>query len=157
MLRPNRMAVGVLALSLALVWGCATTAGVHDSDRPVECGTAEDCGPGIACNSGRCAQVYWIDDTDAGDDIWKPGCHWQFSDAACAHDKSFYKGDSCEKEEILHEYTNLKCHSDPDRNRYDCDRECQRKYGVPGECVTVADACGAGNPSAKCVCLRVES
>ena len=150
--------MGVLTLSLACSWGCATTTSVHDSDLPARCGTAEDCGPGIACNSGRCAQVYWIDDTDAGDDVWTPGCHWQFSDAACTQDRSFYKGDYCEEErtDILQEYTKRPCHSDPDRKRYDCDLECRRKYGVPGECVTVQNACGEGNPSAKCVCLRVE-
>lgn len=157
MVRMNRTAAGVLVVSLALSWGCATS--VHDSYLPARCETAEECGPGVACSAGLCAQVYWIDDTDKGDDIWTPGCHWRFSDAACKQNRAFHSGDFCEdekKSDILEEYTNQVCHTAADRKRYDCDRECKRKHGVPGDCVTAKDACGKGNPSAKCVCLKID-
>jgi hypothetical protein len=150
----------IVIVSLIVLGSCTKKAptvaiDLHESKSRAKCTTREECGSGLNCENGFCAQAYWQDDTDNGDDIWTPGCHWQFTDKACSLNKTFYKGDYCTDETHLEEYTDQKCHTDPDRKSYDCDQECKKIGKIGGKCVTVKDACQKGNDSAKCKCDEI--
>jgi hypothetical protein len=125
---------------------------LHEIAGVVKCVTPEDCGARVNCVDGACAQAYWKDDTDGGDDIWVAGCHWQFTDNTCTQGKSFYKGDYCTDGTHLQEFTDATCHTGKDRKSYDCNEECKKIGKSEGSCVTVPSACGTNNDSALCKC-----
>lgn len=95
--------------------------------------------------------TWFIDDTDAGDDPWRGGCHWHYRDKVCSAAKMFFSGDYCDGN-FLYEWTNQSCHdAEDDKKRYDCAAECEEK-GLSGKCVVVPDQCGNGMDSAVCEC-----
>lgn len=124
------------------------------------CSKATDCAAGIECGEGFCldGDFYLLDDTDAGNDIWEGGCHWRFTDAACAAEKDFLEGDVCTEGPNIKEWTNPVCHPpEGDVAMWDCNVECQKKGFASGVCTPLPDRCGPGRPSAKCECTKVES
>ena len=112
--------------------------------------------------------IHYIDRDDAGDDPWKPGCHWHFGTKECSAPEFFFMGDSCSDDgRTLYEWTDNTCHAPKnDIRRYNCERLCQDKYGTSGRCVIAPKACRArraNNPngtsidSASCVCKKEEA
>jgi hypothetical protein len=128
----------------------------HTSEIVIPCSTDEDCPRGASCTKkGVCAVTYLRDDTDAGDDIWKAGCHWFYSDADCFYNKTFHAGDSCLDKTRLSEWTNPECHPPQgDIKEYDCDVECRRIGAPGGVCIYDPHVCGLW-PSARCLCIGV--
>jgi hypothetical protein len=89
---------------------------------------------------------------DAGDDPWKPGCHWGFTDARCTQGKQFALADSCKDSTHLIEWTNQECHTLTDSVVHDCNAECNKRQAGGGTCVVDKDECGKGHDSAHCEC-----
>lgn len=84
--------------------------------------------------------IHFRDERDAGDDPFKPGCHYHFGDKTCRAAKMIFFGDYC-AEYFLFEWTNTRCHEpEDDKKVYDCRELCAEK-GMKGTCVTVEDFC----------------
>lgn len=103
------------------------------------------------------SDLYFLDDVnfDNGDEAFTAGCHLSYSDAQCTMDKAVYSGDQCEPNGMdLLEWTNKECHPlhPLDVKRHYCDAECRAMGHDDGHCETVANHCGAGIDSARCVC-----
>lgn len=103
---------------------------------------------------------HFQDETDVGDAPFTAGCHYQFADALCTINRSFFSGDECTTPSPdggfldLNEWTNQACHPDEDDVKiHYCDAECRAMGNTSGHCESVANACGIGNASAKCVCV----
>lgn len=91
------------------------------------------------------------DDTDDGDDVFTPGCHYQCSDPACEQNVTFLAGDACLGDTKIAEWTQSRVH-DSCLSVYDCAAECRRHGKAGGTCKAVPERCGAGRPSAACFC-----
>lgn len=123
--------------------------------------TCAGCDDMSACyrNGGECpgeegTPIYFRDFVDKGDDIFGPGCHFSFSDAACTQNGTFVNGDSCASATVLVEYTlTLPCHAGCAEPR-ECDLECLFRGLGTGKCVRVPHFCGPNQNSARCVCER---
>jgi len=120
------------------------------------CQTDADCIEGLPCQRGLCANLYYRDEMDQGDDPFNPGCHFDYADAACTRNKTFFDGDRCRDHIILLEWVDRTCHDDMDLFATDCDDLC--KLLQPpfdhGVCITILNHCGPGNHSAKCNCYN---
>jgi len=130
-----KFSIIVIALLSSLIIGCSTQTIDEDEEQAL-------------------GSVHWADDTDAGDDIWKGGCHWKYSDAACSNDKTFFRGDACkDRNKTLKEWYKQECHGPTnDKKFYKCKDECIKAGHAGGSCVTLPNHCGDGNNSAKCEC-----
>ena len=126
------------------------------SDDPRQCKTNEDCADGMPCQRGLCANLYFRDEVDQGDDAFNPGCHFSCSDPLCTQNRLFESGDRCADHITLLEWTDRTCHDDMDLFTTDCVEAC-RTEDPPfdhGVCISVINACGPGMPSAKCYCYN---
>ena len=91
------------------------------------------------------------DESDDGDDVFTPGCHYQCTDPACGQGATFLAGDACLSATQIAEWTQSRIH-DSCLSVYDCQGEC-RRHGKPGgTCKAVPDRCGPGLASAACFC-----
>lgn len=163
----NRILLCIFVISIVFFYqGCSSTSQPkiksdvtqsHATQTPIRCTTEEDCPEDLICSSeGICAINYFRDDTDAGDDIWKAGCHWYFSDPDCTQNKRFLDGDQCAGKIMLLEWTKQECHPpEPDLKEYDCDAECRRKGATGGVCVYDKNVCDGRWLSARCECTGV--
>ena len=117
-----------------------------------DCKDRKDC----MLNNGVCKTggLHFNDSADTGNDIWTPGCHYEYKDAACTQNQNFFLGDICgtkNPKEII-EWTVSACHGAiGDREIFDCDKECKRADLGRGTCVVVPNVC-AGKDSAACKC-----
>ena len=118
------------------------------------CKTDADCIDGLPCQRGLCANLYYQDKADQGYDPFTPGCHVDYADAVCTQNRTFYEGDRCRDHIVLLEWTNQGCHDDMDLSTADCDELCkgQEPPFDHGVCISILNACGPGNHSAKCHC-----
>jgi hypothetical protein len=122
------------------------------------CTSHPDCSSGLVCEMGFCVNAYFQDENDGGDNYEIPGCHYSYTDAACAANdpnRKFFAGDVCEDRFVILEWLDRTCHEETDRTRYNCDEECKAMGKGGGFCVPVPDACGPGNHSARCECREV--
>jgi len=64
---------------------------------------------------------------------------------------TFYKADACLSTKLLFEFDDTSCHEEKvHKANYDCSLPDVCPTG--GKCITVQNACGAGNHSARCQC-----
>lgn len=103
------------------------------------------------------ARRFYKDTRDGGGNIFEPGCHRVYDNAACPAQGALFRasGDLCQNATRLAEWTNAQCHPTRpiDSSRFDCNAECRRIGADAGACVTVKNFCAAGIDSAKCECV----
>jgi hypothetical protein len=127
---------------------CRSQFGTHGRCATALCPSGNSSAVCECCQGG--SNCFVKDKEDAGNDPLVPGCHYAYSDAACAQDEVFHEGDSCADVTVLNEWTDSGCHQNADLVTVDCDQYCTDNFGIAGVCVQAT--CASGNPSAKCVC-----
>lgn len=117
------------------------------------------CADMAACfaNGGECVTVgtHYNDTADIADDIWTPGCHFEYLTSECVNGAIFL-GDDCSRTDpkVLIEWTLSECHPpNGDHAAFDCDKECLKNQRGNGICVPVPNAC-SGTASAYCRCNK---
>ena len=163
--------VGPLLCLLALAGACGHPEAVdrakrsafppgtpHDfADGAQLCESDGDCPNGLPCQRGLCANLYYQDEVDQGDDVFNPGCHFSYSDPACTQNRMFHSGDLCRDHVTLLEWVDNGCHDDMDLFTTNCNLVCQtaRPRFDRGVCINVVNICGPGLLSARCFCYNL--
>jgi hypothetical protein len=108
------------------------------------------------CHQQEDAEVFWRDEEDGGDDPWRAGCHYKYTDAACTKDKEWYEGDACLDDVQLLEWRDQTCTTRLAPSLWDCRVECRKAHYSDGRCSMHEGVCARIGWSANCVCTNAD-
>jgi hypothetical protein len=159
--------LSILFLLAIALGGCRTAADARADRGAAFCAAApEQCEQrcakcpdrdGCFASGGECGMgaVGSLDDSgDQGADVFTPGCHQEYADAACTQGQAFFGVDECTdaNPRTIWEWTLSTCHLPTgDIADFDCDVECRRVGRGGGRCAWADNVC-YGRRSAYCRC-----